>query len=167
LDSTSTVYSYHSRKVLTTITYKDGLKNGIEEHYYNNGKPKSIAYYDMGRACKGTEEWYDDGKKIDNDFNINVSEKNEVLLKNTLSYVISLQNPNEDDEVYQVIQKGEGRKVGGVSPLKKVNGVFVLEFFISKNNFVMEEVTIAAYRKTKMGNTIIKTKSFNASSNNF
>ncbi|MEO6305393.1 MAG: hypothetical protein ABIP51_19685 [Bacteroidia bacterium] len=167
LDSTSTVYSYNSRKIITRVTYKDGLKNGSEERYYNNGKPKSIAYFDMGRACTGTEEWYENGKKVNNDFAITISEQNEVLIKGTLSYIIRLENQQSNDEVYQVMRKGQGRKVGAVFPLQKNNNSFVLSFNISKNSFVMEEVTLAAFRKTAMGNTYIKTKVFNVSSNNF
>jgi len=167
LDSTSTIYTYNTGKILTQITYKNGLKNGIEKRYYNNGKARSIAYYDMGRACKGTEEWYETGEKVNNDFLINITEHNEVLMKNTLTFNVQLENPQKKDEVYQIVRKGEGRNIGAVFPLKKSNSIFTLTYTIPKNGFVMEEVTIAAYRQTKMGNTFIKTKSFNATSNNF
>jgi hypothetical protein len=88
-------------------------------------------------------------------------------MKNTLSFNIRLEDPQSKDEVYQIMRKGEGKSIGSVVPLKKNNGLFTLEYTIPKNGFIMEEVTIAAFRITKMGNTFIKTKSFNATSNNF
>ncbi len=167
LDSTSTVYTYRTGRVVTRVTYKDGVKNGPEEHFYSNGKPRSIAYYDMGRACKGTEEWMDNGKKINNDFKIQISEHNEVLMNNTLTYVIRLEPAQEGDEVYQVMTPCEGNKIGSVIPLKKKNGSYILEFTVGKGGFVMENVTLAAYRQTPFKNTYIKTTSFNASANHF
>lgn len=167
LDSTSTVYTYRTGRVLTRITYSNGSKNGTEEHYYSNGKPRSKAWYEHGSACMGTEEWYDDGKKINNDFGIHIAERNETQLKNVLSYVVTLDNPKPDDVVYQVMTPMEGRKIGAVYPLKHNGNSFLLEFNVPKGGFVMEKVTLAAYRKTGMGNTYIKTTSFNASSNNF
>ncbi len=167
LDSTSTEYTYRTGKVLTRVTYKDGLKNGLEELYYSNGKPKSKAYYAFGLPCYGTEEWLDNGKKINNDFKINIQENDQIALQNKLSYIITLENPEEDDVVYRVLQVGEGQAVGSTYPLIKTNGRFVLEFDVPKGGFVMENVVLAAYRSTGFKNTYIKKTSFNISKNSF
>lgn len=167
LDSTSTIYTYRSGRVLTRVTYKAGAKNGKEEHFYSNGKPRSIAWYDMGRVCMGTEEWNETGKKINNDFKISIAERNEVMMKNMLSYVISLENPQPKDKVFQVMTPIDGKNMGAVMELKKVNGNFLIEFNVGPGGFVMDKITLAAYRKTAMGNTFIKTTTFNVSSNNF
>jgi hypothetical protein len=42
-----------------------------------------------------------------------------------------------------------------------------MQFNIGKGGFVMEEVSIAAFRKTPLGHTVIKTTSFAAAANNF
>ncbi len=167
LDSTSTVYTYRTGKVLTRMVYKDGYKNGLDERYYSNGKPKSKSYFHLGKPCYGTEEWQDNGKKINNDFKISIVENNEVSLKNKLSYIIKLENPHAKDEVYKIISPGKGNLVGDVFPLLKVNDHFILEFDVDKGGFVMETVDLVAYRETRYKNTYIKKISFNASTNNF
>lgn len=167
LDSTSTVYTYNSGRLLTRIAYRNGARHGHEERFYSNGKPCSSCWYDNGTACFGTEEWNDDGTKINNDFSIMVAEQNQVMIKGVLAYKVKLERPAPGDKVYQVLTPNEGRKPGQLYPLKRDGDGFLLEFNISKNNFVMEKVTLAAYRKTGKGNTIIKTTTFNVSANNF
>lgn len=167
LDSVCSKYSYRSLHLLTRVNYKEGTKNGAEEKFYPDGKPQSKVYYDMGNLCKGGEEWYQNGEKINNDFKIYVSENDDVLLKNTLSYIVTLENPKPDDQVYQVVRPDSGNSVGAVFPLKKKDGRFMLEINVPPGGFVMEKITIAAYRKTPFKNTYIKTQSFNAASNNF
>lgn len=167
LDSTSTEYTYRTGRVLTRVTYKDGLKHGLEELYYSNGKPKSKVYYNYGLPCYGTEEWLDNGKPINNDFKINIRENDQVALQNKLMYLITLENPQDDDEVYRINQEGAGHEVGSGFPLLKTEHGFVLEFDIPKHGFVMENVVLAAYRKTAFKNTFIKKTSFNVSKNSF
>jgi hypothetical protein len=167
LDSTCCKYSYRTHRLLTRITYNKGLKNGYEEHFYPSGKPQSKVLYDMGQICKGTEEWHENGEKIDNDFKINVIENDALLLENTLSYTIRLENNKPTDLLYQVVGPDEGNKIGSLLPVKKVGDVFVFDYTISKGGFVMEKVTVAAFRKTNLGNTFVKTQSFNVASNNF
>ena len=166
-DSTCSEFSYRSAKLLKKIRYKEGLKNGIEETYYPTGEIQSKVNYDMGDVMIGTEEWKKNGKKINNDFNISIIENDDVLLKGTLTYHIKLENPKESDKVYYVFKPCVGNKVGDISPLKKQGDVFIYEYQIPKGGFVMEKLTIAAFRKTGFGNTYIKTKSFNVASNNY
>lgn len=167
MDSASSKYSYRSNHLLTRVRYKHGMKNGAEEHYYPNGKLKSIEYYSEGALCKGTKEYRQNGELINNDFKINISESDAVLLENTLSYYIRLENPKASDKVYQVFKTGEGNNVGSIVPIEKKGDVFVFQYNIPKGGFVMEKVTIAAYRNTSFGNTFVKTQSFNVASNNF
>lgn len=168
LHGESKEYTYRSGRIVTKVNYDNGLKHGKEELYYDNGHPKSVCYYDRGKVCTGTQEWSDNGKPINNDFKISVTEKNDVLLANKLVYYIKLERPQADDKVYQVLSKDTGNVIGAVYPLKKENGNYILEYHVASNGgFVMETVKIAAYRKTALGNTLIKTSTFVASANNF
>ena len=54
-----------------------------------------------------------------------------------------------------------------MSRLERRGNDFVLQFSVYQGGFVMEKVKLAAYRKTRLGNTFIKTISFNASANHF
>lgn len=167
LHGASTTYTYNSGRVLSRLNYNDGRKDGKHEYFYNSGKPKSISYFRDGQPCLGTEEWYESGENINNDFKIFITEQNRVLLNNTLTYLIRLENLKDDDEVYQVYVKDTGRVVTSYSELKRKSDYFELELYVPKGGFIMEQVKIAAYRKTAMKNTFIKTALINASANNF
>jgi antitoxin component YwqK of YwqJK toxin-antitoxin module len=167
LDSTCSKYSYKSVRLLTRVRYLKGTKHGTEEQYYVSGKPKSRQHYFKGQLCKGTEEWYESGKKINHDFKIYVQENNATMLENAITYKIRLQDPDPGDQVYKLFEPPKGDVMSGLSQLTKEGDAFVYKIIVPKGGFVMEQVIIAAYRKTAMGNTVIKTQAFNVASNNF
>jgi hypothetical protein len=166
-DSTCSEYSYRSKQLLVRIRYKDGVKAGLEEHYYLNGNPKCKMYFKSGRVLKGTKEWNENGKEIDNDFKIFVRESDKVLMQGTLTYFITLENQTPDDEVYELVNPGKGNEIGDISRIRKKENVFIYEYTVPKGGFVMEKVTLSVFKKTKMGHTVVKEQSFNVASNNF
>lgn len=167
-DSVWSEYTYRTGKLLTRISYKEGLKHGYEEQYYSNGNPRFKVLYINNNQLNDLHEYYENGKEINNDFKIHVSENNDVLLKNTLSYIVKLEGGRPTDKVYEELsQPNDPRDVGGLTPLKETNGVHVLNFEIPKGGFIMKKVTLVAMRKTDFGNIFLKRTSFNASSNNF
>jgi antitoxin component YwqK of YwqJK toxin-antitoxin module len=167
-EGTSTTYTYRTGKIQERITFKKGIKDGLEEFYYPNGNPKSKILYNSGEPCRNIEEWYDDGEKVNNDFKISVQEHNDVLMKNTLTYFIKLENPKPDDKVYREVGPAKNDcEFGQLFRLPEENGAYKLQFEIHKGGFVMQEVKIVAFRKTLFGNTCSEVKTFNAASNNF
>jgi len=167
LEGVSSKYTYRTGKLLRRLNYKSGMKEGKQEFYYNNGRPKAVVYYHYNKPAKGTEEWQEDGKKIANDFKISVREQNKLLLENRLLYYIKLENPQPDDEVYVMANEEEENLATTVYSLGKVNDEFLLEYKVAPGGFIMETVKIGAFRKTAMGNTLIRTQSINVSANNF
>lgn len=167
LNGTALTYTYKSLHLIERYNYKDGSKNGKQENFYNSGKPKSVTYYLDDRPCLGTTEWLESGEIINNDFSIKYLEQNKVNLEDKLYYVVTLENPHSDDEVFRVLAKDTGNVITQYQRLEKKGDNFVLEFSVHQGGFVMEKVKLAAYRKTRLGNTLIKTISFNASANNF
>lgn len=167
LDGTSITYTYRSGRILKRLNYRNGVKHGKQEHFHNNGKPKSISYYYKGEPCLGTEEWNDYGKKLNHDFKFFVEEQNKVLMENTLRFLIRLEHPQPDDKVYHVANNDTGRVITTLYQLSRIKDYYLLEFPVYKGGFVMEKVKIAALRKTKMDNFVIETTLFNASANNY
>ncbi|MDF2450024.1 MAG: hypothetical protein K0R26_2528 [Bacteroidota bacterium] len=167
LDGQVLNYSYKSLHLIEHYNFKKGSKHGRQETFYNSGKRKSISFYSNNNLCIGTEEWYENGQVIDNDFAINYTEQNKVNLENKLYYVVSLENPHPEDEVFRISEKDTGNAVTQIQRLEKRGDNFVLQFSVYKGNFVMEKVKLAAYRRTRLGNQMIKTISFNASANHF
>lgn len=167
-DSTSSVYTYRTGKLQERINFRNGIKDGLEEFYYPNGKPKSKVLYNSGDPCKNIEEWFENGDKINNSFKISIQEYNDVLLKNTLTYIIKLENPKPGDKVYREIGEAKDEcDFGQLFLLKEEDGIFKLQFEIPKGGFIMQTIKIVAFRKTILGNTCSQTKTFNAASNNF
>jgi hypothetical protein len=167
LNGTFLTYTYKSLNLIERFNFRDGYKNGKQETFYNSGKPKSIEYYFDDRLCLGTKEWLETGELVDNDFSIKCTEQNKVNLENTLYYTISLENPRSDDEVFRVFEKDTGNIISKMQKLERRGTNFVLQFSVYKGDFIMEKVKLAAYRKTRLGNTFIKTTTFNASANHF
>lgn len=167
LNGTTLTYTYKSLHLIERFNFRDGYKHGKQETFYNSGKPKSITYYYDDRLCLGTTEWFETGEQINNDFSIKYIEQNKVNLENKLYYIISLENPDPEDEVFRITDKDTGNVITQYQRLEKRGDSFVLEFFVGQSGFVMEKVKLAAYRKTRLGNTLAKTISFNAAANNF
>lgn len=160
-------HTYRSGRLLKRLNYRNGQLEGKQEYYYNNGKPKATTYCHDGVQSIGTEEWTERSEKINNDFKITIVERNRLLLENKLFYHITLENPKDDDEVYIMASKDSENYPVKVYPLKKVKNEFVLEYKVNLGGFIMETIKIGAYRKSEMGNVILKTKSITASVNNY
>lgn len=167
LDGYTTTYTYRTGHVIQRLHYKDGMKEGKQELFYNNGKPKAILYYHYSKPCVGTEEWDEQGGKINNDFKISIREENKLLLENKLNFFIKLENTKENDEVYLIAEKDPEKMATTVYPLEKVGNEYLLTYNVPPGGFKMETVHIGAFRKTALGNTYIKTKAITVSANNF
>lgn len=102
VDSVALTYTYKTLHLIERFNFKSGSKQGKQETFYNSGKPKSVEYYNDNRLCLGTKEWLETGELIDNDFSIKYTEQNKVNIENTLYYIVSLENPSPDDEVFRV-----------------------------------------------------------------
>jgi antitoxin component YwqK of YwqJK toxin-antitoxin module len=166
-EGVSTKYTYRTGRLLQKLNYVSDMKEGKQEIFYNNGKPKAILYYHYDRPCMGTEEWNERGEIINNDFKITVRESNRLLLENKLSYFVKLENPLPTDHVFIITDKDPESYATIVYPLQKLKDEFVLEYKLNVGGFVMENVKIAAFRTTQMGNTILKTKAITVSANNY
>jgi antitoxin component YwqK of YwqJK toxin-antitoxin module len=167
LDGCSITYTYTSSRLFKKLNFANGKKEGRQEEYYNNGNIKSVTYFHEDKPCMGTEEYYELGGKINNDFKITITEQNQVLIDGLLRYIIRLENIQPDDDVCQVGFMDTGRELFPMLNLIREKDYFVMDFKIGKGQFVMEKIRLAAYRHTKKGNVYIKTTTFNVSTNNF
>lgn len=166
-DGESSTYTYRTGRLKERYHFKNGVKDGKQETFYNNGRLESVTYFSDGLPCLGTEEWYENGNVVPNDFKITISEKNQIQLNNTITYYIKLENPKSDDEVYEISEINKNGRFDILRNLKKEDGVFVLDYLVYKGGFLMQKSKLAVLRKTDMGNTFIKTTTINVSANNF
>jgi hypothetical protein len=170
LDGYSKKYSYRSLKLLQQLHYKDGRKDGKQEIYYPNGKLKSVTYFTNNNPCMGTEEWSENGEKIDNDFKITVTEQNKLLLTGKYEVIIKLSDPLPDDEIEVVTDTSSTgclTTVYSVTPMERDRKTFIIDYQVARGGFVMETVKLAAIRTTAMKNRFIKTKTIIVSASNY
>ncbi len=167
LDGLSATYTYRTCKLQKRMNYRNGLLDGKQEVYYDNGKPQSITYYAGDHPCKGTQEWSETGEKINHDFKITVVEENKLLMENRLRFFITLENPQPDDRVLLLSEKDTGNLVTELEPLRKVDARYVLEYGLAKGGFLMEKARIGVFRKTGLGNTVIETKDITVAGTNY
>lgn len=166
LDSSATEYTYKTGKLLKRLNYSTGLKHGKQEEFYANGNKKYISFYIDGKPQPGTEEWYEKGEKVNNDFKVKIIEENKVAISSQLIFYIEPENFQSSDEAYLILD-GRVNEMAAYSELEKLNGRFKLIYDIPSGGYVMEKVHYAVFRKTRMGNTFIKKGSFVVSENNF
>ncbi|MBL7901793.1 MAG: hypothetical protein JNK73_07350 [Bacteroidia bacterium] len=166
LDGSATEYTYKTGKLLKRLNYSTGLKHGKQEEFYANGNKKYISYYLDGKPQPGTEEWYEKGEEVNNDFKVKVIEENKVAISSQLIFYIEPENFQSGDEAYLILD-GKVDEMTAYRELEKLNGRFKLIYDIPSGSFVMEKVHYAVFRKTRMGNTFIKKGSFMVSENNF
>lgn len=167
LEGNSINYSYNSGRVLENFSYKNGFKDGKQETFYLNGKPKSSCQYSDNRPCLGLQEWSETGKKINNDFKIFMSESNKVLLTGKLTLIAKLENSKDDDRVAIISDEGSGNIISTSYYFIRKGDHFESEFTVGRGAFIMRKLKIAAFRKTDMGNVMIQTTSYNLSVNHF
>jgi antitoxin component YwqK of YwqJK toxin-antitoxin module len=166
IDSTATEYTYKTGKLLKRLNYSTGLKHGKQEEFYANGNKKYISYYIDGKAQPGTEEWYEKGEAVNNDFKVKVIEENKLAISSQLIFYLEPEHFQGSDEAYLILD-GRVNEMAAYRELEKLNGRFKLIYDIPAGSFVMEKVHYAVFRKTLMGNTFIKKGSFMVSENNF
>lgn len=167
LNGIVTTYSYNSGKLLKRQNYNNGRAEGLQEFFYKNGNKKSSFELHASDPCQGLCEWDEKGNPINNHFKIYVRELNKLLLEGKLKFEIRLERPQADDIVMEVYEKGNIVCSSSGSHYERVDDHFEVGFTVSRGSFIMKQVKIAALRKTKMGNTMIETTTFNVSSTNF
>ncbi|MFI5220251.1 MAG: toxin-antitoxin system YwqK family antitoxin [Bacteroidia bacterium] len=167
MEGVRTTYTYNSGRVLERLNYKNGMMDGKQEYFYNSGNPKSVCYYSSDYPCAGLEEWTESGKKINNDFRISVEEQNRVIMENKLKFIIRLENPKTDDKVSEIFGNEMNSCFSPGISYKRSGDHFETEFYVYKQGYVMKKIKIATFRKTSMGNVMVKTATFNVSATNF
>jgi antitoxin component YwqK of YwqJK toxin-antitoxin module len=167
LEGPSNKFTYITGRPLEKTFYKYGMKEGRQEIFHNNGKQKSVSYFSGNQVCLGLEEWYESGKKVNNNFKISIQEQNKVLFENKLRFIVTLENPQEDDKVYEISDSDTGRTITPFNKLIHEGNQHIFDYPVYKGSYVLRKIRIAAFRKTWMGNVMIRTAVINVSGGNY
>ena len=163
--------SYFSNgKPRKLYNFKNGLHHGELKEYYENGQLKFISYFKNGSAGIGLKEYEENGKEIDNDFEIQYSEKNTLLLNGECSYTISFSPYNKTDELFELIlEDGKYLSLNGkYSRFILEDKKFKRRLFLEYGKPLLYELNLAGIKKSRFDNAFIKTKKINISiSSNF
>lgn len=167
LNGYSHEYTYNTGRMTSKFYFVDGRQEGKQETFHNNGKRRSVAYYKENIPCLGLKEWDDKGRAINNKFEMQVEEKNTVMMDGKLKFFVRLTDPKDSDDVYRISNFSAGNEIVQIMHLEKKRDYHLLTLMVEKGSFLMEPVKIAAYRKTNFGNIYIETKTINAFVNNY
>ena len=167
IDGFAIKYTYRSLRPLQKWHYKHGLKDGKQEFFHQNGNPMAVVYFSDNHPCMGTEEWNEQGEKINNDFTISTREENTVLVNNKLRFHITLSQAKDDDVVQVISDKDADSCPKALYNVLGEKGEFIVEYTVPRGGFVMEQLKLLAIRKTAMGNRFMKTKTISVAADNY
>jgi len=151
-------WNYESGKLYRESTYVDDEIEGIQKLYYEDGKLMAEVPHKNGKLLTGTREYNKEGKLKKNYPEIIFEPLDKIAFENKYFLRISLSKNANDAKFYNVMDV-EGKKYDIPMPLQ--NGVAELNWFVPKNRYVMEKVTVAVEFMTVLNNPVRLEKSYN------
>lgn len=155
MDGEAFELSYRTLKPLVRFNYRNGDKHGKQETFYPSGKPESLVYYSHGFPKPGSREWYENGNEKNLRINFSVTEKNTTALDEMLRYYITLSDPKEDDQIYEIISETD-TMITAHRVLPFSNGRYLFEQRVHPGTTVMREVTLMATRSSSKRNAVMQ-----------
>lgn len=151
--------TYFTKKgsAFSVSNYENGSKEGIETKYWENGKVLSVNTFKQDKVQPGLVEYKQDGKKIENDVTIIITEVDHTSLEGKYYLHISLSNPKIVANFYS---RPASEQVARKKIAKSGNKA-ILEFDIAPGGFLMKKLVIDAEYKTPRGNTMRLQRMYN------
>lgn len=151
-------WNYESGKLYRETNYVDDKIEGIQKVYYEEGKLMAEIPYKKGELQVGTKEYNKEGKLKKNYPEIVFEPVDKMAFDNNYYLRISLSKNDPDAKFFNVTEV-DGRKYD--IPLHLLNGVAEMNWFVPKNKYVMEKVTVAVEFNTVLFNPVRLEKTYN------
>ena len=160
--------SFHENgKVASELNFKEGKKHGVQKYYYESGQLKAITNYNEGQPGTNLEEYTKEGKRIKYDFKLLTEEVNKLALDEVFIYKFKFNKPSEDDRIFVGdLVDGKYLPTESTSMIRE-KGYWLKHFFVPRNSFIQDNLTVIAVTRTHFGHDLILTKKINVALNNF
>lgn len=153
---------YSNGSIYKEYNYKDGLLDGKQVKYRQNGNIRSIAYYRNGEPGSNLKEYLTNGELKKKYPKIAVETIDKTLL--TGDYIVSIHMSDKSKDVTYYMGKLD--KDGFISddamPMgRRQNGVLELKYRVLPGQYLVEKLELIAKVKTFQHNYYITTKTYN------
>ena len=151
-------WNYESGKLYRETPYVDDEIEGIQKIYYEDGKLMAEIPYKKGELLVGTKEYNKEGNLKKNYPEIVFEPVDKMAFDNKYYLRIYLSKNDPDAKFFNVTEV-DGKKYD--IPLPLLNGVAEMNWFVPKNKYVMEKVTVAVEFNTVLNNPVRFEKTYN------
>lgn len=157
------VYQYYREgKLFRESTYVKGRLNGVIKTYWPDGKLKAENTYNMGKPEIGLKE-YDKSGNLLKQPEIVFKEVNQAALLNKVVLYFSISDGNKNvDFYYDDLEQGKYFNPNSYK-LRNDDGVAFIDFPVRRGFTLMKKINVIAKVKTKYGNNLILTRTYNLS----
>jgi hypothetical protein len=154
------IWYYESGQKYRVSPFVKGRIEGIQKLYYEDGTPMAEIPYKAGSPGTGLKEYKKDGTLITDYPRLLIRKEDHLSDANKVLIIISLSN-NADDVKFYKGSLTDGKYLSkNILLLATQNGVSKIDFNIPPGAAVSQKITITANLKTRLGNPLILSKTY-------
>lgn len=155
-----TIWYYKTGQAYRVTPYESGKMHGIRKKYYKNGKIQAEIPYNNGELIEGTKEYKQNGELINT--NTHIVFETIDLLKYEDKFILKMNLSKKKQKVKFFEEKTSTTGTKMLVPIKtNLSGTAKLEFYLLPGHFKMAILKIYVKYDTKLGNPVLKSRSYN------
>jgi antitoxin component YwqK of YwqJK toxin-antitoxin module len=142
-----------------------GEKHGEMKVFYENGQLKYVSYYKNDSPGLGLKEYEEDGKEINNNFEIICIEKNTLYIDGKYCYLFKFSPNDEKDELFEV-RLNENKYLslkGDYYRLSRKGDTFRRCLYTERGKANFYDIHLVGVKKTAFGNDFLEMKTVHVS----
>jgi hypothetical protein len=154
------IYYYESGQKYRVSPFVNGKIEGLQKLYYENGDLLAEIPYKEGSPGLGLKEYNKDGTLVNDYPRLVIQKEDHLRDANKVLLLISLSNGDDDVKFYRGAL-AEGKYLHGkMLSLATQNGITKLDYNIPPGAAISQKITISANYKTRHGNPLILSKTY-------
>lgn len=148
---------YQNGKIYQETPYKNGEIEGVRKKYRQNGKLMAEIPYFNGQPCSGLKEYLLNGNLKKQYPSIQIQEVDNILKNGQFDLLVKMSDGTRNVDFYINVPLSEEGCIakGAMSRSNHKPGVMKISYNLPTNAFIMEELSIVAVAKTKLGNPYV------------
>lgn len=157
----ATLY-YESGKVKRTTNYLEGEKHGVKSSFFTTGVLSSTVTYKENMVSTDLIEYATSGNELSSYPELKYKVIDEIETKGTYTVKFYFTKENKRAAFYEgKLIEGKYFDENHYTPLTEYKDQGMLTFYAQPGRFLMKKIPIIGVVKTKKGNSLVKTLTFN------
>ena len=153
------IWYYKNGQAYRVTQYINGKMEGLRKKYYENGKLQAEIPFKNNNLIEGTKEYTKQGTLITNSHNL-IFEYHD-LMKFENMYILKIRLSKYSRKVEFFEEKISTERTNVRTSITTTKGVGKIEYFMPPGSFEMKVLKIYAKYKTKLGNPVLISSSYN------